>query len=65
VDVSTVGNWLTEPLVGSVPGWMVLAGAVVAYMMFAPGGSDYRAARKTLDAQHRGYRRAATRIAAA
>lgn len=58
LDLASATGFLTEPLVAGIPGWMVLAGAVVAYMVISPGGSDYRAARRTLDAEHRGYRRA-------
>lgn len=66
MDMSMEGvtSWLQAPLVAGIPGWGVVAGAIVAYMLFSPGGSEYRAARKDLDRQHRGYRRAAGRIAA-
>jgi hypothetical protein len=64
VDLAQVGGWLQSQTIGGVPNWALVAGAVVAYMMFSPGGSDYRAARRSLDSQYRGYRRAASRIAA-
>lgn len=63
IDMNGITDWLQAPQIAGVSGWMLVAGAVAAYMLFAPGGGEYRSQRKALDAQYRGYRRAAGRLA--
>ncbi len=61
-DVSSITDWAQQPsfVSASVPNWLLFGGAgVAAWLLFMPGGSEYRSAR----AEHRGYRRLARRYA--
>lgn len=65
-DISTVTDWAqgTSPIAG-LPNWALYGGAAVAaWLIFMPGGSEYRAKSRALASQYRGYRRAAGRVAA-
>ncbi len=64
-DVSTVTDWAkaTSPVAG-LPNWALWGGGLVAaYLIFMPGGSEYRQKSRALASQYRGYRRAAGRVA--
>lgn len=65
MDLSAQGltTWATSDGPMGLPMLAWVGIAVGAYLLISPGGSDYRAARRDLDSQHRGYRRAARRIA--
>ena len=61
LSVSGFTDWAqqTSPI-ASLPNWVVYgAGAVAAWLLLMPGGSEYRAARS----EHRGYRRLARKYA--
>ena len=62
LDLTGVTDWFTGSMIAGVPNWALVAGGVVAYMLFMPGGSEYRAKRAELRSQYRGYRRAAGRV---
>lgn len=65
-DISSVTDWAqaTSPVAG-LPNWALYGGAAVAaWLIFMPGGSEYRAKKRALASEYRGYRRAAGRIAA-
>lgn len=61
LDLSSITDWAQEKsIMTSLPNWVVLGGgAVAAYLLFMPGGSEYRAARS----ESRGYKRLARRYA--
>ena len=58
-DLSDFTDWLQTSSVGGLPNWLIYGGAAVAaWMIFMPGGSDYRQQSRALRSQYRGYRRA-------
>jgi hypothetical protein len=58
-DLSDFTAWLQTASVGGVPNWLIYGGAAVAaWMIFMPGGSEYRTKSRALRSQYRGYRRA-------
>ena len=65
-SITSITSWFSKPLFTiagfNVMPWHVALAGVGAYMLFAPGGSEYRAASRALRAQHRGYRRAGRAI---
>jgi hypothetical protein len=65
-DVSSLTDWAQQPSpISSVPNWALYGGAAVAaYLIFMPGGSEYRAKSRALASQYRGYRRAGRSLAA-
>ena len=62
---TSIVSWLQQPsfIRASIPNWGLVAGAVVAYMLIAPGGSQYRSESRALRSRHRGYRRLAAAVA--
>lgn len=52
---TSVTSWLQSSMVAGIPNWLLVGGAVAAYFLLTPGGSEYRAQR----AAARGYRRLA------
>lgn len=65
-DAGGITAWLTAPsfVSDSVPNWALYGGAAVAaYLIFAPGGSEYRSKSRALRSQYRGYRRAGQALA--
>jgi hypothetical protein len=62
-DAST-GNFLTDStIISGVPDGILYGGAaLLAWMIFAPGGSEYRKRASALRSQYRGYKRAAAAI---
>jgi hypothetical protein len=58
-------SWLQEDssVLPSIPNWGLVAGAVAAWMLFMPGGSEYRKKSSALRSQYRGYRRAGAAVA--
>lgn len=65
-DVSSVTDWAKENSpIGGIPNWALYGGAAaLAWLVFMPGGSEYRGEKRALASRYRGYRRAAGRIAA-
>ena len=62
LDLSSLTTWASEPSVlsASIPNWLLWGGAAAAaWMLFMPGGAEYRAQK----GQYRGYRRLAQRYA--
>lgn len=58
-DLTAVTTWLQTSSVAGLPNWVLVAGgAAIAYMIFMPGGSEYRKKSAALRSQYRGYRRA-------
>jgi hypothetical protein len=60
-DFESIKTWAQEPsFIAAVPNWILYgAAAGAAYLLFMPGGSEYRAARS----ESRGYKRLARRYA--
>jgi hypothetical protein len=58
-SMSSITDWLTSPSpISSIPNWMLYgAGGVIAWIVLAPGGSEYRSQAKALRSKYRGYRR--------
>ena len=64
--ISSVPTWAQEPsMIASIPNWAFYGGlAVGAYMIFMPGGKEYRGKARALRSQYRGYRRFGQTLAA-
>lgn len=65
-DVSSVTDWASAMSpVGGLPNWALYGGAAaLAWVVLMPGGGEYRAKKRALASQYRGYRRAGQRLAA-
>lgn len=65
-DFSSITDWAQQasPVAG-LPNWLLYGGlGLGAYMLLAPGGSEYRSKSRALKSEYRGYRRLAQRVAA-
>ncbi len=65
-DFSSVTDWAkANSPIGGIPNWALWGGAAaVAWIVFMPGGKEYRSEKRALASRYRGYRRAAGRLAA-
>jgi len=57
--LSSLQTWATSPSpFSSVPNWLFWGGgALAAWMVFMPGGTEYRQQARALRSRYRGYRR--------
>lgn len=67
-DTAGTGSWtdfFTEStIISGIPNGLIYGGGLaLAYMLLAPGGSEYRKKSRALRSQYRGYKRAAAAVA--